>query len=162
MRLHTAVVLGGLVVLLGALVLGVGVPSSGGDLAERWVSETPRDNEVNHHAVGVGSAGDVVVAPVTEVPHADARITDTSCALVRLAPGDGSTAWRTGTPAADCFTHALTEPAIGDADGDGAPEVVVSTTENALIAYGARNGTEEWRVPLATYGYGRPLPVPRW
>ncbi len=130
--------------------------SSGGELTERWVSETPRDNEVNHHAVGVGPDGAVIVAPVAEVPDGDVSLTDTSCALVRLTPENGSSLWRTGTPSDDCFTHALTEPAIEDVDSDGEPEVIVSSTEDAVIAYSAESGTEEWRAPLHTYGYGRP------
>jgi len=159
MRPRTVVVVGGLFVLLGVVLaagLGFGTSGGGGGLTETWVSDTPRDNEVNHHAVGVGPADEVIVAPVAEVPHSDARITNTSCSLVRLDPGNGSTVWRAGMPAADCFTHALTEPAIEDVDGDDALEVVVSTTGNAMVVYDAASGTEEWRVPLATYGYGRP------
>lgn len=157
MRPRTAALLVGFVVVLGGLlVYGLGVSSSGGDLVVVWVSDTPRDNEVNHHAVGVGPDGRVIVAPVAAVPYGDTRITDTSCALVRLAPRDGAVVWRTGIPADDCFTHALTQPAIEDVDGDGRLEVVASTTEDALVAYGARTGGEEWRVPLTTYGYGRP------
>ncbi len=157
MRPRTVVVLGGLFILLGGVLLfGLGIGTSGGSLDETWVSDTPRDNEVNHHAVGVGPDGEVIVAPVAEVPYSDATNTNTSCALVRLAPEDGSVLWRTGIPAADCFTHALTEPAIEDIDDDDALEVVVSTTENALVVYDAATGAEEWRVPLATYGYGRP------
>jgi len=157
MRPRTVAVLGVLVVLFGGLIVfGLGISSSGGTFSEAWVSDTPRDNQVNHHAVGVGPDGDVIVAPVAEVPHSDVPITNTSCALVRLGPENGSVLWRTGMPAEDCFTHALTQPAIEDIDGDGTLEVVVSTTENALIAYDARTGTEEWRVPLETYGYGRP------
>lgn len=157
MRPRTAAGLGGLLVLLGGvLLLGLGAGSSGGTLTEAWISDTPRDNEVNHHAVGVGPEGEVIVAPVAEVPHSDVPITNTSCALVRLAPTDGSVLWRTGLPAEDCFTHALTEPAVDDIDGDGTLEVVVSTTENALIVYEADTGTEQFRVPLSTYGYGRP------
>lgn len=143
------------VALLGLVALGLGL-ASGGQLTEQWVSDTPRENRVNHHAVGVGPDGEVVVAPVAEVPGGDATITDTSCALVRLAPADGSTTWRTGIPAADCFTHALTEPAIEDVDGDGALEAVVSSTEDAVVAYAAADGAEEWRASLPTYGYGRP------
>lgn len=157
MRLVTVVVLGGLFVLFGALVVfGLGLSSTGGTLTEVWVSETPRDNQVNHHAVGVGPDGEVIVAPVAEVPHSNVPITNTSCALARLAPRNGSVLWRAGVPAEDCFTHALTEPAIADIDGDGTLEVVASTTENALVVYDARSGHEEFRVPLVTYGYGRP------
>jgi outer membrane protein assembly factor BamB len=148
-----------LFVVSGALValalVGLGF-FSGGELTERWVSETPRDNEFNHHAVGVGPEGEVIVAPVAEVPNSDVPITNTSCALVRLTPENGSSVWRTGMPSDDCFTHALTEPAIEDIDSDGELEVVVSSTEDAVIAYSAESGTEEWRAPLHTYGYGRP------
>ncbi|MFB6301858.1 MAG: FG-GAP-like repeat-containing protein [Haloferacaceae archaeon] len=157
MRPRTAVALGGLLVLLGGLlVLGLGPGGSGGTLDEAWVSDTARDNEVNHHAVGVGPDGRVVVAPVAEVPHSDVPITNESCALVRLAPANGSAVWRIGVPAEACFTHALTQPAIADVDRDGRLEVVVATTENAIIAYDARTASEAWRVPLSTYGYGRP------
>jgi outer membrane protein assembly factor BamB len=156
MRTRTASALVAVFCLLGVLaVSGVGL-SSNGQLVEQWVSDTPRDNEVNHHAVGVGPAGDVVVAPVAELPNSDVPITNTSCSLVRLAPENGTTVWQTGMPAEACFTHALTEPTIEDADGDGSIEVFVSSTENALVTYDAATGTEEWRVPLATYGYGRP------
>lgn len=157
MRPRTVAVLGGLLVVFGGLIIfGMTNPSAGGTLDEAWISDTPRDNQLNHHAVGVGPDGDVIVAPVAEVPNRDAPIKNTSCALVRLAPENGSTLWRTGMPAEECFTHALTQPAIEDVDGDGTAEVLVSSTENALIAYDARTGTEEWRASLATYGYGRP------
>jgi outer membrane protein assembly factor BamB len=150
--------LGVIVVCLGlATLVAFGIGLSGSwTLAEQWVSDTPRENRVNHHAVGVGPNGSTIVAPVAEVPNADVPITDTSCALVRLGPMNGSTMWQTGVPAEACFTHALTEPAIDDIDSDGNLEVVVASTENALVAYSAKNGTEEWRVPLPTYGYGRP------
>ncbi|MBX0288754.1 MULTISPECIES: PQQ-binding-like beta-propeller repeat protein [Haloarcula] len=156
MRRRTAL---GLVVVFVALAALVGVGlglAGGGELTEQWVSDTPRDNRVNHHAVGVGPDGEVIIAPVAEVPNSDTPITNTSCALVRLDPGDGSTMWRTGVPADACFTHALTEPAIEDVDSDGTLEVIVSSTEDAVVAYSATNGSEEWRVSLPTYGYGRP------
>jgi outer membrane protein assembly factor BamB len=156
MRRRTAGVLASVLVVLGALVVFGLVASSGGTLEEAWVSDTPRDNQVNHHAVGVGPDGDVVVAPVAEVPYSDVSITNTSCVLARLAPGNGSVLWRDGIPAEHCFTHALTEPAVADVDGDGNLEVAVSTTEDALVVSDARTGREEYRVPLVTYGYGRP------
>jgi outer membrane protein assembly factor BamB len=165
MRRRTGLGLVVMFIALAALVgAGLGL-AGGGELTEQWVSDTPRDNRVNHHAVGVGPEGAVLVAPVAEVPNSDAPITNTSCALVRLDPEDGSTMWRTGVPADACFTHALTEPAIEDVDSDGTLEVIVSSTEDALVAYSATNGSEEWRVSLPTYGYGRPTvanvtPVP--
>jgi hypothetical protein len=41
-------------------------------------------------------------------------------------------------------------------DGDGTVEVVAATTRNATIAYSAADGSEEFRVPLSTYGYAKP------
>ncbi|MFB6298542.1 MAG: PQQ-binding-like beta-propeller repeat protein [Salinirussus sp.] len=156
MRSRTLAVLFALFAALGGVViLGASQPAPG-SLTETWVSDTPRENRVNHHAVGVGPAGEVVVAPVAELPGGGVSLTDTSCALVRLDPADGSTLWRRGVPATDCFTHALTEPALADVDGDGGLEVAVSTTEEALVVRDAATGAEQWRVPLSTYGYGRP------
>lgn len=157
MRSRTAVALLGLFTLLGAAVaLGAGTSSATGTLTETWVSDTPRENTVNHHAVGAGPDGDVVVAPVAEVVNAGAELTNTSCVLVGLGPTDGSTVWRAGLPAENCTTHALTQPAIDDVDGDGALEAVAVTTENALVARDATTGDEAWRLPLSTFGYGRP------
>lgn len=156
MRRRTAVAL---VVLLGALAAagaaGVGLAPSG-DLTERWVSDTARANQVNHHAVGVGPGGDVVLAPVAEVPGAGTPIADDSCALVRLDPANGTTRWARGLPAEACVTHALTEPAVTDVDGDGSLEAAVASTEEALVVHAVADGREEWRVPLGAYGYGRP------
>jgi outer membrane protein assembly factor BamB len=157
MRLRTAVAL---VVLLGALagavVVGLGSPAAGGSLAEVWVSDTPRENRANHHAVGVGPDAEVVVAPVAEIPRDGVELTNSSCVLARLAPGDGAVRWRAGLPAANCTSHALTEPAIADLDGDGDLEVAAATTADALVVRGVSDGREEWRVDLSTFGYGRP------
>lgn len=166
MRPATAAVIVVLLVSLGA-VAGFGILSTGndGDLTELWVGDTARDNEVNHHAIGAGPDGDVVVAPLAEVPNSDVPITDTSCSLVRLTTDSGTVDWRRGVPAADCFTHALTQPVIADLEGDGEIEVAVSTTQDALVVRAAATGAERFRVPLETYGYGRPtvadvLPAP--
>lgn len=157
MRPRTLVAIVALAALLGAVVVaGLGVAPSGGTVEVVWLSDTPRENVRNHHAVGVGPESRLVVAPVTEVPGDDVALTNRSCSLVRLAPGDGSVTWRATTPAESCFSHALTEPAIADLDGDGSLEAAVASTEDALVVYDARTGTEEWRVPLSTYGYGRP------
>lgn len=166
MRLPTVAAVVLLLALLGgAVAFGFGTAPAGGSLSEAWVSETPRDNVRNHHPVGVGPNGSVIVAPVAEVPGSGVQLTNHSCSLVRLAPENGTVLWRTTTPAEQCFSHALTQPAIADVDVDGTLEVVVATTENAVIVYDARTGTEEWRVPLSTYGYPRPtvadvLPAP--
>lgn len=160
MRIRTTLAVVTLLAVLAAVVVaGVAMPwSSSGQLAleERWVSDTPRDNQRNHHAVGVGPAGEVVIAPVTAIPRPNVTLADDACELVRLAPADGTVVWRDGVPGEACFSHALTEPAIGDVDGDGSLEAAVASTEDALVVHDAATGTEEWRVPLATYGYGRP------
>lgn len=183
MRTRTAAVALVAVGLLGAaLVAGVGVElpgaddsagdasgetgpadndagAAGGDLVELWISDTARENEVNHHPVGVGPSGRVVVAPVAAVPNAEA-ITNRSCSLVRLEPGNGSVRWRASVAPEDCFTHALTQPSVADLDGDGDREVAAATTEDALVVYDAATGDEQRRVPLPTYGYGRPAVAP--
>ena len=157
MRRRTVVALVGIAALAVSLVVvGVGGFAAGGSLTEVWISDTPRDNRVNHHAVGVGPGDDVIVAPVSEVPYSDAPITNRSCSLVRVHPDNGSTVWRNGMPADDCFTHALTQPAIEDIDDDGRQEVVGSTTEEALVVHEATTGRETYRLPLVSYGYGRP------
>lgn len=140
--------------LLG--IIGFGWASfAGGDLQETWVSETSRSNEVNHHAVGVDPTGNVIVAPIAATPGSE-NLTNTSCTLARLAPENGTVLWRTTLPPADCFTHALTQPAIADIDGDDALEVASATTQAALVVYDANTGTEQFRAPLSTYGYGQP------
>lgn len=152
MRPRTVAVTAAVLVALAGVAV-VGLTGTGGSLEERWISDTPRDNEVNHHAVGVGDG--VVVAPVAAVVGTT-EMTDTSCSLVRLDPEDGSVQWRAGIEPANCTTHALTEPTVEDVDGDGDPEVVASSTERALAVLDAGTGTEEWRVGLSNYGYGGP------
>jgi outer membrane protein assembly factor BamB len=154
MRFRTLLVAGLLVASLTGVV-AVGLAGSGGALSQQWVSDTARDNEVNHHAVGVGPRDEVVVAPVAAVPNAE-KIGPDSCSLVRLRPSDGAVRWRWSVPAESCFTHALTQPAVADLDGDGSLEVAVSTTEDALVVLDGARGTERWRVPLSAYGYGQP------
>lgn len=135
--------------LAGAVAGGV---AGGGTLEERWISDTARDNEVNHHAVG--AADGVIVAPVGEPGGSD--VGPSSCALVRLDPETGSVEWRYGVPPANCSLHSLTEPAIADLDGDGSREVVAASTERALFALDGETGEERWRVDLSSFGYGRP------
>lgn len=159
MRPLTVVVLAVLVAVLGgATVFALGgAPTAGGDLSERWTSETPRDNQRNHHAVGVGPAGETVVAPVSAVPG-DGLAAD-ACSLVRLDSGSGETVWKATVPPEDCYTHGLTQPAIADIDGNGNPEVVAVTTANntTLVAYDGATGEELFSVSMPAYaGYSQP------
>lgn len=144
-------------VCCGALlgVVAAGVTAEGGALTQTWVSDTARDNEVNHHAVGVGPRGEVLVAPTAAV-SSDAAEGPNACSLARLRPSDGAIRWRWGVGVENCSTHALTQPAVADVDGDDALEVAAGTTEGAVVVLDAASGTEEWRVPLPTYGYGQP------
>lgn len=142
-----AVVVLSLAAVGGAAIL----QRSGGSLTHQWTSDTARNNSVNHHAVGAGEG--VVVAPVAATPGDDRS--RYSCSLVSLAPESGARDWRAGVPPDQCFTHALTQPAVGDVDGDGRPEVVAASTENVAVVYAA-DGTEQSRIGLSTYGYSRP------
>lgn len=155
MQLRTVAVVAALLLLLGGAGI-FGIATSGGTLEETWVSDTPRDNERNHHPVGVGPNDTAIVAPIAEVPVSGESLPPEACSLVRLDPTAGTTEWRVTVPPDRCFTHALTQPAIDDLDGDGRLEVVVASTENAVVVYDAAEGTEEWRVDIPTYGYGRP------
>ncbi|WP_415379305.1 PQQ-binding-like beta-propeller repeat protein [Halosimplex sp. TS25] len=130
------------------------LPGGGAALTELWVSDTARDNDFNHH--GVGAADGVVVAPVTGLQGQD-DLTRRSCSLTRLDAADGSVRWWAGVPPARCFSHALTKPAVADLDGDGEPEVVAGTTENATVAFAASDGRELFRIPTRAYGYAQPV-----
>jgi len=142
--------------LVGALATVAVVGVGGGVTVEAtWVSDTARDNRVNHHAAAVGP-NDTVLAPVAAVVGTE-DIGPTSCSLVRLAPDSGAVEWRAPVPAQNCTTHAITAPAIGAVDGDAGLETAVATTERALIVRELADGAEEWRVSLPTYGYGRPV-----
>lgn len=151
-----ALVVAGGAVLAAAVGVGSLGGEGGGTLAEVWVSDTPRDNEVNHHPVVAGPDGDVVVAPVSAVAGR-AGTTSTSCAIVGLAPESGAVRWRAGVPPANCTVHAVTGPGVGDLDRDGRPEALVATTEHALVGYDAATGREEVRVTLTTFGYAPPV-----
>lgn len=152
MRTRTLLALVAVVAVLAGVAGYALVQDPGETLEERWVSDTPRDNQVNHHPVG--AVGDVVVAPVAAVVRTE-EIGPHSCSLVRLAPADGEVVWRVGVRPANCTTHALTGPALADVTGNGRPEVVAASTERALLVYGL-DGREEFRVDLSTYGYGQP------
>ncbi|MFT4922576.1 MAG: outer membrane protein assembly factor BamB [Haloarculaceae archaeon] len=157
MRPVTVLVLVGAVLVFGGIAFttlgGTGAGTIDGELTERWISDTPRNNTFNHHAVGAGDG--LVVAPLAAVPGSGVEMTERSCSLVRLAPTDGGVDWQTTMPPEQCFTHALTQPAIGDIDGDSSPEISVGTTADATIIYAA-DGSEQARLPQSTYGYGQP------
>lgn len=155
MRTATVVVLIAVLAALGGvLFLAVGA-GGGGQLTAKWVSDTPRENTFNHHAVGVGPNGSVVVAPVTGVPGID-EMTAQTCSLVRLGASDGEVSWRQSLPPEDCFSHAITQPAIADLDGDGSLEVAVGTTQAELVVFDAHEGDREFAIPMSSYGYGQP------
>lgn len=157
MRTRTAVALVVVTLLLaGAIIVALGT-GGGVTLVERWVSDTPRDSEFNHHPIGVGPNSDLVAAPVTTVPAgANASMADDACVLGSLAPANGSVLWRHGVDPDRCYSHAVTEPAVDDVDGDGRPEVAVATTEDALIVLDGTTGREAFRVSQPVYGYSPP------
>lgn len=142
------------VTLAGLAVVGLGL--GGTTLTEQWVSDTERDNQRNHHPIGVSADSGMVVAPVAAVPTEEQPATDTDCVLAALAPENGSVQWRYGVPPDRCMAHALTEPAVGDVDRDGRTEVAVSTTEEALVIVDGRSGEERARIAQPVYGYGPP------
>ena len=159
MRPLTAVAIILVVGFLGGVVfVAFGGPSAeSGTLTEKWVSDTPRETQTNHHAIGIGPNKRSVVAPVAETPAK--AVSNTSCSLNRLTPETGAVQWRAGIPPEDCATHGLTQPEIADIDTDEDLEVISGTTADngTLIAYDGQSGDELFRVSLPSYaGYGQP------
>jgi outer membrane protein assembly factor BamB len=172
-----------LALAVGATAAGYGplAPPSG-DLEHAWTSDTARETAINHHPVGATADGDLVLAPVAVPAGADGPADATGTTTATAAPdghghdhshtvagggpaaGDcallslsrtGHTEWAYTVPAANCSAHAVTEPTAGDLTGDGRREVAFGTTEEVVVVLAA-NGTERYRIPLSSYGYGRP------
>jgi outer membrane protein assembly factor BamB len=149
MRLRTAAVAAAVVATLVAVAV-VAAPGAGGDLAPLWTSDTGRDVSANHHAPAY--ADGTVYAPVSS----DDR-TAAACSLYALDAGSGAVRWRYAVPAANCTIHAIADPTIADADGDGAPEVLAATTEREVAAFDPATGEKRRITALPTYGYTRPI-----
>ncbi|WP_458209390.1 outer membrane protein assembly factor BamB family protein [Haladaptatus sp. NG-SE-30] len=153
MRVVTGVVL---LVVVAALV-GVGFfafgTDGGGTLSERWVSDTGRDMNGNHHAPAAATFSNqsLVFAPISD------RGNGTGCGLYALDAGDGNVVWNHRVPPANCTLHAVADPTVADFDGDGDREVLASSTERRVAAYEALSGEETMRHELDTYGYTQPV-----
>jgi outer membrane protein assembly factor BamB len=155
MRLRTvlaiAVVVAG---LAGAAFVGFGaVGDSGGDLAERWVSDTDRGTLGNHHAPAAGRprGTGMVYAPIS------GKSDTGQCGLVALAATDGTAQWEYEIPPANCTIHSVADPTLADFDGDSIQEVLAATTERTVAAYHPLTGEKEFRYNLTDYGYTRPV-----
>ncbi|AEN05222.1 PQQ-binding-like beta-propeller repeat protein [Halolamina sp.] len=164
MRALPAVALAAVLVLAGCT--GGGAGGLDGELTERWLSDTERDIQGNHHAVAAervnGTA--IVVAPISGHAPSDGEAADghqhshaNGCALVGLRGGDGGVQWSQPVPEANCTIHAVADPAFGDVDDDGDLEVVAATTEETLETYDPVFGTVLSRTELDAYGFTRPL-----
>ena len=143
--------------LAGTAVVGYDtVTKPGGSLTEQWVSDTPRQNQVNHHPVTAVRTDNqtVIAAPVSSVGGTP----DAKCALVVL-DGNGTTEWERTIPNRSCAIHGIGDPTIADFDGDGGLDVLVPTTENVLYGYDAKSGTETLRFDLTSFGYSAPAVV---
>ena len=141
-------------VLLGAAVVGLaGLFGSGGELTVRWTSDTARSIQGNHHAPAAGRIGNegMVFAPTS------GRLNTTECKLVALRAPNGSKRWNYQVPPINCTIHSSADPTIADYDSDGAREVLATTTEEVVLAFDARTGTQELRANLSEYGYTEPI-----
>jgi len=157
MRFRTTVVVFALVVALaGAIVVGLGALSGGesaGSLSVLWTSDTARDTGANHHAV---AAGHVRGQPVVYAPISGQADT-TACDLVALNGSTGASIWHYQIPPANCTIHSVADPVIADYDRDGVKEVLVPTTQEAILGFSPLNGTLEFRYNLSEYGYPQPI-----
>jgi|AntRauTorcE11898_2_1112593.scaffolds.fasta_scaffold12712_2 outer membrane protein assembly factor BamB len=144
-----------LVVLGGVVVLGASgalVGENGGELTTTWTSDTAVPSDSNHHQLAVGTVGGEtrVFAPISSTRAVDA------CALVALDATDGEERWRDRVPSANCTVHAVADVTVADYDDDGTNEVLATTTERVVLAYGPGGAVErEWS--LSAYGYTKPV-----
>lgn len=153
MRTRTLVALVAVVLALGGVAAYGATQIGGGELGERWVSDTAREMTGNHHAPVVAEIdGETwVYAPIS-----GQRDTD-QCGLFALDGTDGSTQWSYTVPPENCTIHAVADPTVADFDGDGRPEVLAATTEQVVAAYHPTSGEEEFRHDLGSYGYTEPI-----
>ena len=154
MRTRTLAALAAVVLALGGVAAyGATQVGDGGNLDERWVSDTAREMTGNHHAPAVAEIdGETrVYAPISGLR--DTR----QCGLYALDGADGTTQWSYTVPPANCTIHAVADPAVEDFDGDGRPEVLAATTEQVVAAYHPTSGEVEFRHNLSSYGYTEPL-----
>lgn len=153
MRTRTILALAAVVLALGGVAAyGATQIGGGGELSERWVSDTAREMTGNHHAPVVAEIGGEtwVYAPVS-----GQRGTD-QCGLFAL-DADGTTRWAYTVPPENCTIHAVADPVSADFDGDGTAEVLAATTEKVVAAYHPTSGEVEFRHDLSSYGYTEPL-----
>jgi len=155
MRIASYLLLVGLfLVLSGVFLVGIlDSQAAGGELDERWVSDTARETNINHHqpAVGQFSTGSLVFAPLS------ASSGSKGCAFTALSATDGAVQWRDPIPPEACEIHAVADPTIADFDGDGSREVLVATTEREIVAYDPQSGDKEFQYDLDSYGYTQPV-----
>lgn len=156
MRWVTAAAIGVVFVALAvAIVLGLGLvggPSDDLTLETRWVSDTGRDVNANHHAVAVGEIDNetMVYAPVS------GRRDTEQCGLYAFY-ANGSRAWSYPVPPENCTIHSVADATTADYDDDGEIEVLTATTEQAVHAFDGRTGAAKLRYNLTSYGYTRPV-----
>lgn len=154
MRLRTASVLAVILLTLGTVVAYSAVEEvqNERELTERWVSDPSSPIGDNHHppAVAYVNGTSFIVVPVNSRQA-------TRCVLsLTVLNGDGNERWQDRIPTERCFKHGVSDLTIADFDQDGRPEVLVATPDQALVAYDLQ-GHVEFRQPLSTYGYSKPL-----
>ncbi len=153
MRLRTFAALLLVVLVLGGVALfGVSGGTPDGTLTERWVSDTARSIEGNHHATAVGTVNGsaMVYAPISGTSGTD------QCSLVALDE-NGSREWKSQIRPANCTIHSVADPTLADYDDDGTVEVLAATTEQTVTAHDPDTGEVEFRHDLTSYGYTKPV-----
>lgn len=73
------------------------------------------------------------------------------------AVGDDHAPDRNQVPPANCTIHSTADPTIVDYDTDETKEVLATTTEEVVVAFNPRTGTEKLRTNLSDYGYTQPI-----
>lgn len=119
-------------------------------LSVAWVSSPPPDLAGNHH-----SPDAIAVTNRTYVAVPLNSRQATHCSLTVL-DGEGDTRWTHVIPPRSCTVHAVSDPYIADADGDGAPEILAATSAQKLRVFGL-DGDIERTHNLSAAGYSAPL-----
>lgn len=111
-----------------------------------WPHVTPAEDDLpeHHQVTSIPMVTDLDADCVPEIVFNTFRDSEfTEDGVLRAIRGDdGTRVWTVADP--EYRTDSTANPAIGDVDGDGSPEVFVTTADDRVIRIAA-DGTPQWR-----------------
>lgn len=154
------------VVVLAGCGGGTATQTPGGELDQKWISDTERNIEGNHHAAHgtVVNGTSIVIAPISGHTHAEGDHHDDEaahsargCVLYGLNGTNGAVRWRDRVPPANCTIHSVADPTIADLVGDDRPEALVASTTETVTGYKILSGRTVFSHNLTEFGYTKPV-----